>query len=133
MSIPLRYCRYFDNITVWLFEKEHYRQKRNGVAGTKLKNDIEGLLESCSNPLQLQLMLPSGSEGLVETLLPTLLEILLDSCSFDSSKAKKEMTIYTSCSGGDVLRREIIQQLRRFNKQARVDRITDLDLRLNDL
>lgn len=63
----------------------------------------------------------------------TLLDTLIQSCKFDSSKAVKELTIYTSSQGGDAIRKEVIEQLRRFNRIEPVDRITDLDLRLPDL
>lgn len=116
MSMPLRYCRYFDNITVWLLEKERYRQRRNSINDRKLKSEIEGLIGSSSNPLQLQIMLPCGSEEVLDIFMPTLLDTLIQSCKFDSSKAVKELTIYTSSQGGDAIRKEVIEQLRRFNR-----------------
>jgi hypothetical protein len=62
--MPLRYSRYFDTITMWTFTKEGGRRKNN-FAFTRLRTEIEGLLNNSGNIMHVKIMLPTESEPLI--------------------------------------------------------------------
>jgi len=38
MTRPLKYCKYFETITMWVINKDQFNQRRNSFAYSRLKN-----------------------------------------------------------------------------------------------
>ncbi len=59
MTMPLRFVRYFENITVWSVNADFYRHRRSNFGLTRLKEDIESLLHNSGNLMQMKFMFPA--------------------------------------------------------------------------